>query len=202
VKWCRAGTGVTTPGPCHAAFAPPTRAAQIALLRLCPRRAPAGAIAPPRRPTQRSRCLHRGAWWASSQNTPHKPATRRGAAAGVPNRPPLCQPPPAKRRCAPPLGVPDPLPSPSHPRRAAHLAGEAPDAARQVLAAQRLDVFDLKALHIQVVHAQQRDGVADLETQQEGVDKVSRLLQHVAALGRGRGLDLHLAGGQAGGRAG
>ena len=45
----------------------------------------------------------------------------------------------------------------------AALAGKAADAARQVLAPQRLDVLDLKALDVQILHAQQCNRVTDLE---------------------------------------
>jgi hypothetical protein len=73
------------------------------------------------------------------------------------------------------------------------LAGNAADGAAHVLALQGLDVLDLKGLDVQVVEAQQGDGVVDVEAQREGLDKVLALLQRVGRRRQRRGAQLDRA---------
>ena len=73
-------------------------------------------------------------------------------------------------------------------------AGDAADGAAHVLALQGLDVFDLEGLDVEVVEAEEGDGVVDVEAQREGFDEVFPLLQSRGAGGLRGGAELHAAG--------
>lgn len=73
-----------------------------------------------------------------------------------------------------------------------------PDRPAQMLAVQRLHVFDLEGLDVEIVEPQQGDGVVDVEAEREGADEVLAFLQRVGrgcVAGRahldGLGLDVH-----------
>ena len=68
------------------------------------------------------------------------------------------------------------------------LPRDPPDRARQVVPVQaRLDVADRERLDVQVVQAQQRDGVVDVEAEAEGAQEVFALLERGGAVGGGGG---------------
>ena len=48
--------------------------------------------------------------------------------------------------------------------------------ARQMIPLQRLDVLDLERVEVEVVHAEERDRVLDVEAEGEGLDEVGALL--------------------------
>lgn len=57
------------------------------------------------------------------------------------------------------------------------LAGDAADGAGEVVAGEGLDVLDLEGLDVEVVEAEEGDGVVDVEAEGEGAHEVLALLQ-------------------------
>lgn len=69
-----------------------------------------------------------------------------------------------------------------------------PYSARQVIPSKGSQILDLKTLHKYLIHSQQRQGIFDIETQHERVNKVRAFLQVGDIGGVRAGLELNLAG--------